>query len=203
MNTSNAVCPDREIRASFDDERVTVYQAYGVEVGLTALAAGRFVPPFKRDRMTWIKPSFLWMMYRSGWATKPGQEHVLAIDISRRGFEWALSNACLSSFDPRVYQSAAQWEEIKACSPVRVQWDPERDLRLAPLGHRAIQIGLSGEAVRRYVEDWTLDIRDVTDQARRISAAVVADEVEWALTELPVEMPYPLADALKVRLGAS
>jgi hypothetical protein len=29
------------------------------------------VPPFKVDRMTWVKPSFLWMTYRSGWATKP------------------------------------------------------------------------------------------------------------------------------------
>jgi hypothetical protein len=38
--------------------------------------------------MTWIKPSFLWMMYRCGWATKPGQERVLAIQITREGFEW-------------------------------------------------------------------------------------------------------------------
>src|SRR4051812_17137799 len=35
-----------------------------------ALSAGTFVPPFKAGRMTWIKPSFLWMMYRSGWATQ-------------------------------------------------------------------------------------------------------------------------------------
>jgi hypothetical protein len=26
---------------------------------------------------TWVKPSFLWMMYRSGWATTPGQERIL------------------------------------------------------------------------------------------------------------------------------
>ncbi|WP_422570328.1 DUF4291 family protein, partial [Erwinia billingiae] len=29
--------------------------------------------------MTWIKPSFLWMMYRSGWGMKdPGQKRILA-----------------------------------------------------------------------------------------------------------------------------
>ena len=50
--------------------------------------------------MTWIKPSFLWMMHRSGWATKPGQERVLAIEITRAGFEWALSHAALSHYDP-------------------------------------------------------------------------------------------------------
>jgi hypothetical protein len=31
-----------------------------------AVAAQRFVNPFSLSRMTWIKPSFLWMMHRSG-----------------------------------------------------------------------------------------------------------------------------------------
>jgi hypothetical protein len=47
----------------------------------------------------WIKPSFLWMMYRCGWATKPLQERVLAVEITRTGFEWALAHSCLSHFD--------------------------------------------------------------------------------------------------------
>jgi len=51
--------------------------------------------------MTWIKPSFLWMMYRCGWGLKDeNQKRVLAIDIDRAGFERALSMACLSHFDP-------------------------------------------------------------------------------------------------------
>ena len=58
--------------------------------------------------MTWIKPSFNWMMYRSGYATKPGQEVVLAIDIARDGFEWALKNAVLSNFVPSVHGSHEQ-----------------------------------------------------------------------------------------------
>jgi hypothetical protein len=29
------------------------------------------------------------MMYRCGWATKPGQERVPAVEISRDGFDWA------------------------------------------------------------------------------------------------------------------
>ncbi len=59
------------------------------------------------ERMTWIKPSFLWMMYRSGWATKPGQERVLAVELLRSGFEQALSEACLSSFDRRFHRISA------------------------------------------------------------------------------------------------
>ena len=64
--------PARQVRALYDGDTITVYQAYSSSIAEPALRAGRFVPPFSRTRMTWIKPSFLWMMYRSGWATKPG-----------------------------------------------------------------------------------------------------------------------------------
>ena len=90
------------VRAIYSDRTIRVYQAYRQEIARPALAAGRFVSPFEMDRMTWIKPSFNWMMYRSGYATKPGQEVVLGIDISREGFEWALEHATLSKFIPSV-----------------------------------------------------------------------------------------------------
>ncbi|MGX4689240.1 DUF4291 family protein [Streptomyces sp. JNUCC 63] len=80
--------------------------------------------------MTWIKPSFLWMMYRCGWATKSDQERVLAIGITREGFEWALANACLSHFDRTRFATEAARREALRTSPVRVQWDPERGLGL-------------------------------------------------------------------------
>ncbi|MET7331437.1 DUF4291 family protein [Nonomuraea sp. NPDC005650] len=83
--------PYRQIRAAYTEESITVYQAYDAAIAGPAVAAQRFVAPFKRERMTWIKPSFLWMMYRCGWATKPGQERVLAVSLSREGSEWALA----------------------------------------------------------------------------------------------------------------
>lgn len=64
----------QEIRAVFDDSTITVYQAYNKYIATAAVKAQTFVPPFKTDRMTWIKPSLLWMMYRSGWATKENQD---------------------------------------------------------------------------------------------------------------------------------
>ena len=133
----------------FGERTVRVYHAYSGEIADRALEAQRFVPPFKLDRMTWIKPSFLWMMYRSGWATKVGQERVLAVEIAREGFGWLLYNSCLSGYDSKVYESREAWATKKAHSPVRVQWDPERSIHLAPLPYRTIQIGLSGEAVLR------------------------------------------------------
>ena len=90
--------PLRQIRAVYDDDTIRVYQAYGSAIADSLHANGRFVdPPFKLTRMTWIKPSFLWMMYRCGWSDKDdGQRRVFAFDISRDGFEWALAHSCSS-----------------------------------------------------------------------------------------------------------
>ncbi|MEV6515783.1 DUF4291 domain-containing protein [Micromonospora chalcea] len=186
--------PRHQIRAAFTADAVTVYQAYPPEIADAALRAGRFVPPFKRERMTWIKPSFRWMMYRCGWALKPGQERVLAVDISRAGFEWALRHACLSSYDPRLHPDREAWRRGLRVSPVRVQWDPERSLRLAPLPYRSLQVGLSGEAVHRYVDEWVLGLTDVTGLARSVHGRLTDGDEAGAAALLPVERPYPLPD---------
>ena len=190
--------PARQVRALYDGDTITVYQAYSSSIAEPALRAGRFVPPFSRTRMTWIKPSFLWMMYRSGWATKPGQERVLAIRLLRSGFDEALASACLSSFDPAVYPTYEAWRSAKTTSPVRVQWDPERNVRSAPLRHRSIQVGIGPRMVPSYVDDWIVDITDVTDLASELRGSERID-----LSRLPREAPYPLAAATAVRLGAS
>jgi hypothetical protein len=58
--------PTRQIRAQYDDSVIRVYQAYSDAIADVALERQTFVsPPFKMERMTWIKPSFLWMMYRA------------------------------------------------------------------------------------------------------------------------------------------
>jgi len=194
--------PRREVRADFDDQALTVYQAYSPEIADAALAAGTFIRPFKRDRMTWIKPSFLWMMYRSGWATKAGQERVLAVRISRVGFESALAHSCLSHFDRAVYASHAEWLECKNATPVRVQWDPERSLQLAPLDYRAIQVGLSGQAVHEYVDEWITGISDVTTLACEIRTLILDGDRVEALNRLPVERSLPVPESIKAVIGA-
>ncbi|MEQ4302622.1 DUF4291 domain-containing protein [Plantactinospora sp. B6F1] len=195
--------PQRQVRAGFTDETITVYQAYPPSIAEPALVAGRFVAPFKRERMTWVKPSFRWMMYRCGWAEKPGQERVLAVEITREGFEWALGRACLSHHDPDRYPSRADWAALLRTSPVRVQWDPERSLELAPLPHRSLQVGLTGPAVVRYVDEWIVGLRDVTDTARAIRTRLRAGDRDGAAALLPTERPYPLPAVVAAVIGAS
>ncbi|MGX1367798.1 hypothetical protein RKD19_003157 [Streptomyces canus] len=112
----NEAHPHHEIRALHTPSTITVYQAYTPEIGLPAAREGRFPAVWKRDRMTWIKPSFLWMMYRCGWGTKAGQETVLAVEIGRDGFEWALRHSCLSHYVRGVHADRAAWQRQLKCS---------------------------------------------------------------------------------------
>ena len=192
-----------EIRADYDAETIVVYQAYRPAIGDAAVAAQRFVAPFSLNRMTWIKPSFLWMMHRSGWAAKPGQERVLAVRITRAGWEEALRNAVLTTPEPRVYDSHLQWREAFSRAIVRVQWDPEYSLLDAKLDHRSIQVGLSRHIIARYVNDWTVEIRDVSALAHQMSALMCNGDIERAKTLLPHEKPYPLDEALAKTVGAA
>ncbi|MGH9116600.1 MAG: DUF4291 domain-containing protein [Acidimicrobiales bacterium] len=195
--------PVRQVRAAFAEETLTVFQAFPAVIAEPAVRAATLVAPFTRERMTWIKPSFLWMMYRSGWATKRGQERILSIEITRAGFEWALAHACLSHFESGTYASQVAWIERKRVSPVRVQWDPDRSVVLGPVAWRAIQVGLSGAAVNRYVDEWIVGIDDITSRVRHIGGLVERGDLRSATEELPIEMPYPLAPDVAAVIGAS
>lgn len=85
-------------------------------------------------------------------------------------------------------------------SPVRVQWDPERDLSLRSLDYRSIQIGLSGEAVRRYIDEWIVSIADVTHTMKQIDGYLKDGDVDAARSDLPEERPYILPEDLQENL---
>src|SRR5215213_1537920 len=93
----------RHILAQFDAESVVVNQAYRPSIGRYAAEHGRFGGEFSVERMSWVKPNFLWMMYRSGWGTKADQEVTLAVRLRRSFFEEILTRAVPSSWDPDLY----------------------------------------------------------------------------------------------------
>lgn len=193
--------PAREIRADFDAVSIVVYQAYGDAIADAALEAQRFVPPFSYGRMTWIKPSFLWMMERSGWGSKPAQERVLAVRIRREAWEAALCTAVLTSFDPRVHGDSTAWNEAFAAAPVHVQWDPERSIRGAKLEHRSIQVGLGRRVAEAYATDWITEIRDFTPLVRSLARLREAGRHAEAQARLPSERVYPTPPDIRRRLG--
>jgi hypothetical protein len=60
----------REIFAQYDRQCIRVYQAYNPIIAKEAISLQTFGENFDVNRMTWIKPSFLWLMHRSNWGTK-------------------------------------------------------------------------------------------------------------------------------------
>lgn len=182
----------RVILAQFDEDSIIVYQAYAPKIGHFAARHGYFGGDFKMERMTWIKPNFLWMMYRSGWGTKENQEVTLAIRLRRSFFDEILTLAVYSTFNPHVYSTHAIWQQQVAVSDVRLQWDPDHAPDGTPLERRAIQLGLRGATVAKFAREWIVDIEDISDFVAEQRANLGASTLMSLLT--PREMPYPVAD---------
>jgi hypothetical protein len=192
---------EHEIRALYDTTSITVYQAYSPAIALPAIEHNRFVPPFSLNRMTWIKPSFLWLMERSSWAQKAGQEMILAIRITQQGWEEALSQAVLTSYHEGGYRDYADWETQMKEASVRVQWDPERTLNGGKLEGRSIQVGLSRHVIEQYVNTWTLGITDVTPLVKKIYKLRQEGQTSKAKDFLPREKVYTLPAEIARRIA--
>ena len=153
----------RHILAQYDESAIIVYQAYRPDIAEYAVTHQRFGGEFSYSRMSWIKPNFLWMMFRCGWASKAGQERVLAVRLSRTFFNEVIHQAVRSTYDPAQYESMQTWQAAVKHSDVRVQWDPDHDPAGKPLTRRAVQLGLRGDALRRYGQSEVLGIEDITE----------------------------------------
>ncbi|MFZ6638371.1 DUF4291 domain-containing protein [Undibacterium sp. TC4M20W] len=152
----------KHIMAQFDEDTIIVYQAYSDAIADFAIEHQYFGGAYSYTRMSWIKPNFLWMMFRSGWAQKPGQERVLAIRIKRSFFDEILSQAIPSSFAASEFATQEVWKQAIETSDVRLQWDPDHDPAGNCLPRRALQLGLRGEMLARYGKKEILEIIDVT-----------------------------------------
>jgi len=183
--------------AEWDAEGVYFYQAFSDEIADYALQHQRFGGPmFNPTRMTWIKPSFAWVLYRSGYGWKDKkQSRVLKTKLSHSAVAKLLT--------------WCQCKHAGGGSKGRVQWDPERDLFSGNGAHgrheprkmlrlRSIQIGLSRDLSQFYV-DSTISIQDVTELANRVGEAHATkvhkttsslELMEALLPSLPVERPY-------------
>ncbi len=144
--------------------QLVVYQAYKPSIAAFAVEHQHLGgPAFSYERMSWIKPNFLWMMYRCGWASKENQERVLALWLDKAAFEEILGQAVFSSYSARHYASPEAWRTMLNESEVRLQWDPDHDPYGMKLTRRAVQLGLKGAALRRFGEQQISQIEDITD----------------------------------------
>lgn len=182
---------EKQVFAQYDSRCIRVYQAYKPAIAEEAVCLQRFGKAFNVNRMTWIKPSFLWMMYRSNWGTKKDQECILALDIWQTTFCALLEQAVLTSPDSPACQGA-QWERAFGAAAVYCQWDPDRSINGSPIGRAAIQIGLKGEALEELLDSGICRIEDLTPQVRKWNTQRKAGKL--SARQLPVEKLFPIAD---------
>jgi hypothetical protein len=188
-----ATTPYRQIRAHYDDEDITVYQAYSAEIGDAAVKHQKLSAStsFSYGRMTWIKPSFSWMCYRAGYSYKDSrQARILAIKMKHDHFIELLRQAFVGHGAPDSTEA------------VRVQWDPERTPAMQKLPWRSIQIGIPRSLSQKWVEEWIVSIEDVTERAKALKQEV-DEHPNVQLDELlakdivPVESIYEVPDDVK------
>ena len=152
----------QHIMAQYSADHIVVYQSYRPEIGNFAVKNQYFGGAFSLERMTWIKPNFLWMMYRNGWGQKVGQEVVLAIHLKMSAFVKYLEQAEYSTFKSDKYESREEWKASVKSSSVRLQWDPDHDPFGEKVARRAIQIGIRNEMIESYSRGDILLIEDVS-----------------------------------------
>jgi hypothetical protein len=179
------------VLAHFDAESIVVYQAYRPSTGRHAIEHGQLGgPDFSFNRMSWIKPNFLWMIYRSGWGTKPGQEVTLGLRIRRSFFDRLLRETVAASLDPSRHVSPQDWRMAVDMSEVRLQWDLDHAPDGAKLNRRAVQSGLRGAALEALATTELLEVIDMNPfvELQRAHAQATAP---WEGLRTPVEHLYP------------
>lgn len=175
------------IMAQNDDGKIVVYQSYRKDIGEFAVKNQYFGGAFSFERMTWIKPNFLWMMYRNGWGTKEGQEYVLAIHLKMSAFKRYLENAVYSSFNDELGISREEWQNQVKESSVRLQWDPDHDPFGNKLERRAIQIGLRNDFIKSFAKDDILLIENISDFVKEQHQFVLNKDLDKLI--IPEEKP--------------
>lgn len=191
----------QHVLAHQTDEEIVVYQAY--KKGIASFAAeNQFLggSEYSYNRMSWIKPNFLWMMYRCGWAEKENQESVLALWINKKDFEAILNEAVISSFNPKYHDSHEQWRADLDQKEVRLQWDPDHDPYGRKQERRAIQLGLKGEMLENFGKKQITRIEDITGFVKQQKQLL--DTGRLGELEIPLERVYKTTNvALNKRVG--
>lgn len=174
------------------DDTIILYQAYNDSIANYAVSHQTFenCPDFSTTRMTWLKPNFCWMMYRSGWATKPNQERILAITVTKDHFNEILMKSVSTSKEKMAKINDGE----KSAIDVRLQWDPDHDAFGEKLERRAIQIGIRGKVLDNFLSQYTMNICDITAFVHEQRNNVESQRLD--LLRVPAEQIYSIDDEL-------
>ncbi len=176
---------------------IVVYQAFNNEIANYAISNQKFGGKnYSFSRMTWIKPNFLWMMYRSGWASKENQNRILAIELSFDYFEQVLENGIFTRFY-NEFESEHSWKQKLLSSDIRIQWDPDHNFKGEKLNRKAIQIGLKGDALKDFNDIHVKSIDDITEFVNEQKNKIDRNENDFYVIK---ENVIQIKDSIKEKL---
>jgi len=168
----------KQIIGRLENDRIVVYQAFNDQIADYAIKHQKFGGPhYSFNRMSWIKPGFLWMMHRAGWGTKEDQQRILAISLPLVHFKTILSEATLTSFDQRLYTSKEEWKAELERTDVRLQWDPDHDPFGNKQARKAIQIGIKDAMLKKFCTEWIIGIEDMTEFVKAENSKVLKNDI--------------------------
>ena len=183
------------------NEYVVVYQAYKKSIAEFAVENQKLGgSDFSYNRMSWIKPNFLWMMYRCGWAEKENQERVLAIWIKKESFEEILENSTFTSFKKDFFETEQKWRDELEIKKVRLQWDPDHDLFGKKQERKAIQLGLKDEVLEKFGKEQIECIVDITDFVKEQKELINKSQLDKVLVPKERIIEFHNSDLLE-RIG--
>lgn len=191
----------RHILAQQEDDTLLVYQAFRPAIANYAIEHQKFGGAhYSFTRMSWIKPNFLWMMYRAGWAEKQGQEKILAIRIKKSDFDKILSLSVFSSYKSDLYETHEVWKSKLEEYPVRLQWDPDHDIYGDKQERKAIQLGLKGDILKEFATEMIIEIIDVTEFVRTQKLIIDSNNLDelWVPHE---DIYLPDSESIKLQIG--
>lgn len=191
----------KQIIARKEGDNLIVYQAFNEHIADYAITNQQFGGHhYSFNRMSWIKPGFLWMMHRAGWALKENQQRVLAITISLHHFKKILQQATISSYNSSLFTTEHEWKQELNSTAVRLQWDPDHDPYGNKQERKAIQLGMRGDLLKQFCTSWIVKIDDVTAFVKQEYKKVAANKLEDL--NVPFEEVIALHDAeIEKRIG--
>ena len=200
---SKAILPKtgQQIICYRQDDFIVVYQAFRESIARFAVENQKFGgDDFSFSRMSWIKPNFLWMMYRCGWGDKDNQKRVLAIWITKTDLVGILNNSVRTTFTDTYYETEREWQKELRLKNVRLQWDPDHNPSGNPINRKAIQLGLKGDMLEKFARHQIQHIMDITPFVSEQKVNVDAKALDKLL--VPVERVLELENAeLERRIG--
>ncbi len=190
---------DKLVFADYDEEGVYVYQAFKPKIVAVAVELGTFGKGFGLDRITWIKPSLCWVLRRTKYGTKNRMQAVARIKISHEAFKEILNQSIETHWKEELFPREEDWQKAINQSDVIHQWDPERDIIGKRLNRQAIQIGIRGEVIKKYVSDFIIGVEDVSELVHEIGRVKKSNSGRYPDT--PVEKEYQVSPELFLQLG--